>query len=244
MAIISGLSEWLAVGKFDLSGDTGSLSAISSSRNLQDITGLRNPALRRLGLVKDGHLDFSAFFDAVTGQSYPVLSALPGVSTLATWSTGSTVGMVTASLQALQATYDSIRGQDGSLVLNTSLMGDQTGLEWGQILTTGKQTIASAAVGTSVDGTSSTSFGLAAYLHAISIGSGTATVAIQDSADNSSFANVTGGVFTNVTAATSQRIQTSTTGTVRRYVRVNVTNTFTNLVCFVTFTRFLVSVNS
>lgn len=85
----------------------------------------------------------------------------------------------------------------------------------------------------------STAFGLAAYLHAFSIGSGSATVRIQDSADRIAWADVTGGAFTAVTGATTQRIQTATNGTVRRYVRVNVTGTFTNLVAVVNVVRYL-----
>ena len=238
MAIISGLGEWLAVGKFDLSGDTGSLSAIAETVNLQDTTALQNPAMRRLGLLRDGHLDFSSFFNASAGGAFPVLSALPGVDTLATWMSGSVVGMPTASLLGLQSTFDPTRGQDGSLVLATSIQGDTTGLEWGEILTTGKQTFASAAGGTSVDDGAATTRGFAAYLHAISLGSGTAVVAVQDSADNSSFANVTCGVFSNVTAATSERIGTGMASTLRRYVKVNVSGTFTNLVAFVTVVRY------
>jgi hypothetical protein len=87
--------------------------------------------------------------------------------------------------------------------------------------------------------TASTSFGLAAYLHVFSIGSGTATFTIQDSANRIAWANVTGGGFTNVTAAGVQRIQTATNGTVRRYVRVNVTGSFTNVVAVVHFVRYL-----
>jgi len=42
---------------------------------------------------------------------------------------------------------------------------------------------------------------------------------------------VTSGAFTNVTAATTERIQSSSdTGTVRRYVRVATSGVFTNLV--------------
>jgi hypothetical protein len=45
-------------------------------------------------------------------------------------------------------------------------------------------------------------------------------VKIQDSADNASFADVSGFAFTATTAAhTTQRIATSNTATIRRYLR-------------------------
>ena len=113
----------------------------------------------------------------------------------------------------------------------------------GEMLTTGKQTAASGTVnGTSIDlGSVSTLFGAAAYLHAFSLGSGTATVAVQDSADNATFAAITGMGFTAITAPTSERVQGAVDATVRRYVRVSVTGTYTNLVFAVNFVRYLES---
>jgi hypothetical protein len=199
-------------------------------------------------------------------------------------------------------TFATVSGQDGSLGITGQALGSLgTRLEWGQLLTVGKQTFAATqaiatwvantayslndlvvpttanghyykatTAGTShvtdeptwptngttvadgtvvwtdqgllpngLDGTASTSFGLAAYLHVFSIGSGTATFTIQDSANRIDWTNVTGGGFTNVTAAGTQRIQTATNGTVRRYVRITVTGTFTNVVAIVNFVRYL-----
>lgn len=79
---------------------------------------------------------------------------------------------------------------------------------------------------------SSSSFGAAAALHAISIGSGSATVKVQGSGDRVSWTDLV--TFTAVAAATSEYKRTSSlTATVARYVRVNVTGTFTNLVAVV-----------
>jgi hypothetical protein len=86
---------------------------------------------------------------------------------------------------------------------------------------------------------SATSFGLAAYLHVLSIGSGSVTFTVQDSADRIDWTAVTGGAFTAATAAGTQRIQTATDGDVRRYVRVHPTGTFTTVVAVVNFVRYL-----
>lgn len=240
MAIQSGIGEALYVNQYDMSGDIGAFSSIKASRNLQDTTTIQQAAMARTRLLRDGEIGYNAFFDVAAGGSHPVFSALPGANALFTWASGLTLGATCASLQAIQADYPLTRGQDGSVVVNPVAQGNAYGLEWGELLTTGKQTFASAASGTAIDyGAVSTLFGLAGYLHAISLGSGTATVAIQDSADNISFANVTGAVFTAVAGATSERIQTAVNATVRRYVRINVTGTFTNLVCAVSFVRYL-----
>jgi hypothetical protein len=121
-------------------------------------------------------------------------------------------------------------------------MGNGHTGHWGDMLTTAKQTFASATNGTGIDygaGIGSTAFGGQGFLHLFSIASGTATVAIQDSADGSSWANVTGLVFTAASARTSERLATAVDATVRRHLRVNVTGTFSNAVIAVGVTKFL-----
>ena len=244
MSIQSGIGQRLLVNQYDLSGDVGSLSTFQASRNQQDVTVLLDTAMRRLPLLKDGTVTFAAFFDAAAGASQPVLSALPQ-SGLVSWLLSPTLGGVAGSMVANATTFAPDRGQDGALVLNTTAVANATGVQWGNLLTAGVETIASSASGTAIDdyvpvfGTLPlpSVLGLSAYLHVVSIGSGTATVHIQDSADNVSFADVTGAAFTDVTAAGSQRIATGATQAVRRYLRVNFSNTFTALKCAVVVVR-------
>jgi len=64
------------------------------------------------------------------------------------------------------------------------------------------------------------------------------TATIQDSADNSTFATLTGGLrFTAATAAGVQRLQGGRTATVRRYLRVATTGTFSSATFSVVFVR-------
>jgi hypothetical protein len=70
-------------------------------------------------------------------------------------------------------------------------------------------------------------FGMQAYLQVTAFAGTSVTVAVQDSADNASFATVTGLTFTAVTAAPNwQRLATASNATVRRYLRVITTGTF------------------
>jgi len=72
-----------------------------------------------------------------------------------------------------------------------------------------------------------TAFGAQAYLQVTQITGTSVTVAVQDSADGASWANVTGLSFTAVTAApNTQRLATAGNATIRRYLRVITTGTF------------------
>jgi len=84
----------------------------------------------------------------------------------------------------------------------------------------------------------STNFGASAYLHVFSFTGTSITVKVQDSADNSTFADLL--TFTAATAAGAERIQSSSaTGIVRRYVRAISTGTFNPCTFSVAFTRHL-----
>lgn len=87
-------------------------------------------------------------------------------------------------------------------------------------------------------------FGGQAYLQVFSFTGTDATVKLQHSHDNSTFADITGGGFTAVTSApTTQRIATTAALEIRRYVRAVTTTSggFTSLVFNVMFTNNLTS---
>jgi hypothetical protein len=304
----SGLGSAFYVGTYDVSGDIGAINSATSSRALGDVSSIQSLGTERIPLRSDGEISYSAFWNTAAGRSVPVLADLADAHELVTWADGTALGSYAASLWAHKVNFSSVSGQDGSLGITGQAMGSLgTRLEWGQLLTIGKQTIAATQAiaswlantayalndlvvpttanghyykattggtsdmtteptfptnGTTVtDGTvvwtdqgllpnglddlfprtatTSTAFGLAAYLHVLSIGSGSATFTVQDSSNRTAWTNVTGGAFTAASAAGTQRIQTSKTGTVRRYVRVNVTGTFTNVVAVVNYVRYL-----
>ena len=97
---------------------------------------------------------------------------------------------------------------------------DATGLTW---TVNGTASIASGS-----------GFGLQAYLHVFAFTGTSATIKLQHSADDAAadaYSDITGGAFTQVTAApTSERIQTARDLAVDRYLRVVTTGTFTELV--------------
>lgn len=232
----SGLGFNLYVGGNDISGDIGSLSKISGSQTTEDMTGIDKFAFERLGLERDGAIDFNSYFNS--SRAHPVLSALPTADEMVTLACGTTLGQAAACMVAKQLNYDFTRGNNGSLGIVTSAVANGFGLEWGVQLTAGKRSDTTATNGTGVDTIDvSTLFGWQAYLQAFSFTGTSVTVTLQDSADNISFANLASGAFTPVTAVTTQRIQSGATDTVRRYVRAITSGTFSQVTFSVVFVK-------
>jgi hypothetical protein len=225
----TGLGDNLYVSGYDLSGDVGSLSRIGGGPALLEVTGIDKSAPERRGGLRDGAIEFSAFFNDAAGQAHPTLSALPTANRIVSYFRGTTLGAPAASVYARQINYDPTRAADGSLTIAVSTLSDAYGIEWGNQLTAGKRTDTGATAGSSYDFGAGSTNGLQAYLHVFSFTGTSCTVAIQESSDDGSgdaFANVTDGVFTAATDVTSERIATSNSQTVERYLRINTTGTF------------------
>lgn len=243
MAKQSGLGDNLLVGGYNLSGDINSVSGLSGGPALTENTGIDKLAVERIGLLRDGKVDFVSFFNTTAGQAFPVLKVLPTTDVMITYLRGTALGAPCANLIAKQTNYDATRGADGQITFTTSAVGQGYGLEWGIQLTAGLRTDTAATNGTGLDDSilsASTAFGGQAFLQVSSVVGTSVTVAVQDSADNVSFANVTGLAFTAVTpggAPSTQRLAIGNTATIRRYVRVATTGTFTSAVFSVGLTR-------
>lgn len=233
----SGLGDQLYLDDVDLSGTTGAISSIGAPFATLTITDITQSGQARLAGQHDGTLTFSSWHDP--SVAHPKLSALPTADVYGTYFHRATLGYPAASMMARQTSYDPNRGADGSLAMNVALVSDSYGLEWGVQGTAGKRTDTAATNGTSVDGGAATTFGLSAYLHLFSFTGTSVTVKIQDSADNSSFTDLTGGAFTTATGSTKERIATANNATVRRYLRVITTGTFSNAVFAVNLVRYL-----
>jgi hypothetical protein len=241
----TGLGDNFYLDGVDLSGDLGSLGAIGGGlATTQAVTGIDKSAFERLGLGRDGRIEFVSFFNDAAGQAHPTLKTLPTADRIASYFRGTTLGGEAASEVAKQVNYDPSRGNDGSLTLAIQALANGYGLEWGRMLTAGKRTDTTATNGASVDHTDvTTAFGWQAWLHVFAFTGTSVTVTLQDSADDAAFANLTGGAFTAVSSApASQRLEGGRTATVRRYLRAITSGTFSNATFAVVFTRNLVAV--
>ena len=245
MAKSSGLGSVLYYDGYDLSGDKQSFN-IASPMTPIDVTPINKSAMERIGGRRDGSMSSVSFFNPAVGQAHPVESALLTTDRVYTIGIGSTIGSKAANLVAKQIGYDPTRTAEGELTFSIEAQANGYGLEWGELLTAGVRTDTAATNGTSLDLAASTSFGAQAYLHVTAFTGTDVTIKIQDSADNSSFTDLTAGAFTAVTTAPqSQRIQTARNATVRRYLRVATTTSggFTSVSFVVTVVKNTVTVN-
>lgn len=231
MAKQSGLADALFFNGYDLSNDIQSLS-VGMPSQLLDVTAIDKSAIERIYGLRDGAIPFTAYMNDATGRAHPVLNVRPTTDVQVMYCRGSVLAAPAAAHVAKQVGYNPARGADGSLLFSVETLQNGYPTEWGKQLTAGSDAITGAADGTSVDfGTGSTAFGLAAYLQVMAFTGTSVTFALQESSDDAvgdPFAAVTGGGFTAVAAANvTQRIETSLTQTVERYLRWSATGTFT-----------------
>lgn len=232
----TGLGAAFYVDGYDLSGDIGSLSRINSARGVTEVTGIDVSAMERLHTHRDGGMEWTAWFNDAAAQAHPVLKTIPSTDRQAMYCHRATAGSPAAACVCKQLSYDGNRGTDASYVLNVTAESNGYGLEWGKLMTAGKRTDTTGTNGASVDFSSSvfsgsSTFGLQAYLQVFAVTGTSVTVKLQESSDNGgadAWADVTGGAFTAATGIGAQRIQTSRTQTVERYLRAVTTGTFTS----------------
>lgn len=225
-----GMGDRLFIAGYDFSGDIGSVDDVGGGCAVKEVPGIDKSAQERLGLHRDGRINYKAWFNPATDQAHKRLSLLPTADVDMMYCRGVAIGSPAALMTAKQIDYNPARGEDGSFTFSVNALANQFGLEWGQLLTAGKRTDVAATNGASLDTAASAAFGAQAYLQVFAFTGTSVTVAVQDSADNVSFANVTGLSFTAATGITTQRLATANNATIRRYLRVATTGTFSNAV--------------
>ena len=224
----SGLGDRLYVGGFDLSGNIGSIQRVGGGPMALDLTDITQSGYGRAGGLRTGAIDFTAWFDPAAARAHARFSTLPRTDVIATYGRGNALGAPSASCNGMQIGYDGTRAADGSLSFAVSIQSDGFGIEWGRQLTAGLRTDTTATNGASLDNGASSAFGGQFYLHLVAFTGTSVVVKIQDSADNATFADLTSAAFTSAAGVTSERIAIANNATVRRYLRVVTTGTFTN----------------
>jgi hypothetical protein len=233
MAKESGLGAQMYLDQYDLSNDTNALGKISKSSNLLEMTGIDKLAIERKAGQLTGQITATTFWNP--SNAHTAYSNLPRTDRIFSYFHRATLGAPVASIVGKQVGYNPTREDTGMFTAEVDAQSNAWWLDWGYALTAGKRTdtvATSPATGVDfqIQGMPA-AFGLQAYLHVFSFTGTSATITIQDSADNAAFAAIGAGVaFTSVTAATKERIQSGRTQAVRRYLRVITTGTFSNLV--------------
>ena len=234
MAKTSGLGVRIYANGYDLNTDVNALSGIGSTQTLLDVTPLSKSAAERIIGLGDSTLTVNGWFDNAAGMSHDAFKSIAGDSEVI-MTMGTSRGDAACGMVADQSSYNIDRSQGSAIATTVEFStSDGAGLNWGVVLTDGpEQTDSSATNSTAVDNTSSSASGGIGLISVESIASGTATVKVQHSSDNVTFADLI--TFTGVTARTSEAI--SATGTVNRYVRIQSSGTFSNLVFVAQFSR-------
>ena len=232
MAKSAGLAQQIFVQGYDLSGDVSAINNASSPRGVLDVPGINASAMDRVMPRTDGAINYNSWFNDAALAEHVILSSLPTTDSLVLWALGGSRGDTAAMLVSKQLDYALSKGADGSLAATVDAQGNGEPLEWGVMLTAGKITHSSATAsgsGTSYDQGAATSSGAVGMLHIMDINSGSPTIAIQDSANNSSFTSII-GFSTVADGAEPKAERVSMTGNVRRYISVVSTGTFSNCV--------------
>lgn len=242
MSKTSGLGDNFYIGGYDLSGDLASLEQIGGGPNLGDVTGISESAHERIGLIRDGRMQFTSYMNNAAGQEHAILSTLPTADTIGTYFRGSALSGAAACINCVQANYDPTRDNQGGLTWKVDLLSDQFGLEWGIQHTAGLRTDTAATNGTTIDNLASSALGGQAYLQVLTFSGTDVTIKLRHSTDDTTYADLFN--FTQITTARhSQRL--AVTSTVNRYTRVETSTSagFTSVVFAVMFKRNAVAVS-
>lgn len=234
MAKQSGLGDQLFIGGYDVGADINSIGSLATPRATLPATGITVSGMERMFGIRDATAEFTSYFNDANDQVHEALKSLPRTDVHVMYCRGEGIGNEAFCIVGKQIDYAPTRGDDGSLLFSTSVPASAWGADWSTQLTVGKDTHASADSNASYDNGAAKAFGWQAYLQVFSIGSGSADIVIETSSDNGSgdaFATLTDAEFTTVTAATTERLQSSSaTAAVERYLRVTTSGTFTDLV--------------
>lgn len=246
----SGLGDNLYIDGYDLSGDIMALNKVGGGPSPLDMTAINKSAYERIGGLRDGGIDATSFFNPgpAANAAHLVLKTLPTTDRQVMYCRGTTLGSPAACCIGKQLNYDGKRAQSGEYTFAVQAVANGFGLEWGKLLTAGLRTDTVGTSGTGVDMgpgsgpgfTGPANFGAQFYLQVTAFTGTSVTVKIQESADNGGtdpWTDTVGGGFTAATAIGTQRLQLASNQTVKEWLRVVTTGTFTSATFAVMATR-------
>lgn len=224
MALAHGRSSRVHFGGLDLTGHlhTAELSIEVDNADVTtfDNSGWRSNVAGLAGVTAsfEGYQDVAlqATVHAALGVDSGVLSWCP--------SGGGTVGDLVRMLPVSATSLGESAGMDGAAALSWAVAAQGCPALGYVLRPKGEDT--NTTTGATRDDSAATSTGWVAHLHVFAVDGGSWVVKLQDSADSSSWSDVSGGAFAAATGATAERlVSAATTTTLRRYVRYVATRT-------------------
>ena len=239
----SGLGDNFYLNGYDLSGDVASLEQIGGGPAAGDVTGIKSSAHERLGLLRDGRMQFTSFFrgngdwsPSLVGSA--ALSTLPTTDVVACYLRGTALGNAAAAINGKQVNYDPTRDNAGNLTLKVDIQANGYGLEMnGEQLTAGLRTDTTATTGAAWDDGAGSNFGGQAYFQLVAFSGTSVTIDIQSATTSGGTYASTGLTSSAFTAIGAQRVAVVNTTTINEFLKVKTTGTFTNAVFAVVFVR-------
>ena len=219
---IAGKDNKVLFGAFDLSSYFNSAS-FSREQEVSETTTFGSDQATYIQSIETATASLGGFWDGGSDAVDEELQAIIGSASatpLSIYQGGDTAGNKVVLLNSRIQNYTIDSSVADAVGVSATFTGDNFGN--GKSLYALTNTSATANT-TAVDFGASSSLGGQAFLHCTAHSSANISVKIQSSADNSSFADVSGFSFTAISGTTSERI--ATTNTVNRYVRLAITVT-------------------
>ena len=219
---LAGKDNKVLFGAFDLSSYFNSAS-FSREQEVSETTTFGSSQATYIQSIETATASLGGFIDLGSDAVDEELQAVIGSASatpLSIYQGGDTAGNKVVLLNSRIQNYTIDSSVADAVGVSATFTGDNFGN--GKSLYALTNTSATANT-TAVDFGASSSLGGQAQLHCTAHSSANISVKIQSSADNSSFADVSGFSFTAISGTTSERI--ATTNTVNRYVRLAITVT-------------------
>lgn len=222
MAFSHGRNANVWLGGYDLTGYLDEANS-QTAGDLAEASPFGSTVKGWVGGKSDATLAAAGFFDGSAAAIDEVFAAaLNGVSREMTHLiAGDARGARGRSMTAVETNYEVTTPADGVAAISMEAQSAVGPEPVFVVHPKGAETVTGNDAA-SVDGAAATTASWAAYLHVFAVTgtvTPTLTARIQDSADNTTFADVTGGAFAAKTAIGSERIAGAAGATLRRYVR-------------------------
>lgn len=212
--------------KYDLSQYFNSATTTATAEAVETTTFGSANKTYAIGM-KDGMISLEGLWAGDANGVDEVLSAAVGSSskkiiTVAT--EGATLGRRAKLINTDETSYEIASAVADMVTITAEAQASGTvgGFDGG-VLLAANQTVSSVTANTSVDNSTSSANGGVAHLHVTAnTRNGAATIKVQHSANNSTWADLVVFTATTSSTTTSERIEVAAGTTVNRYVRANI----------------------
>lgn len=208
------LSTFLRSAGMDLTGETADVTTFQSGGWKKHISGLLAGTFPFEGVYDASSTGADALIQAALAADNGVLTYCPG---------GYSIGDLARLAPITGTSFAVVSTKDDTVTFTWDALSEGA-IYFGQILHAfGEDT--NTTTGPTKDDGAATTDGWTAQIHCSLVDGGSWVVKLEDSANGSAWSDVSGGAFTALTAAGTQRLQSADGATLRRYVRCTATRT-------------------